>query len=210
MPDARLPETRPAAVVWDVGRVLYHWDLRHLFAKLIPDPAELEWFVTHVVTEEWHFQSDAGRPLAEMLPELKGRFPDHAALIEAYATRFVETLPYAVEGTHALVEQLAQAGVPQFALSNFGAEFWAMFRPTAPVFDHFAHLVISGEEKCAKPDPGIYAVLEQRCGLDPGTLLFVDDRADNIAAARARGWHGHIFTHADLLEAELRAHGLLG
>ena len=66
------------AVVFDVGRVLVQWDLRHLFAKLIDDPEELEWFVTHVVTPEWHFQHDAGRPLAEMLPELKAetRFAD--------------------------------------------------------------------------------------------------------------------------------------
>ncbi|MFN5644408.1 MAG: HAD family phosphatase, partial [Sphingomonadales bacterium] len=69
------------AVVFDVGRVLVQWDLRHLFAKLIDDPEELEWFVTHVVTPEWHFQHDAGRPLAEMLPELKAEYPAYTAHI---------------------------------------------------------------------------------------------------------------------------------
>src|SRR3546814_2254159 len=49
------------SVIFDVGKVLFDWDLRHLFAKLIDDPAELEWFVGHVVTPEWHFQHDAGR-----------------------------------------------------------------------------------------------------------------------------------------------------
>ena len=204
-----MSDVRVQAVVWDVGRVLYQWDLRFLFAKLIADPAELEWFVGNVVTEEWHFQSDAGRPLAEMVPELKARFPDHATLIDAYQARFVETLPQPVEGTHALVERLAQRGVPQFALSNFGAEFWAMFRPTAPVFDHFADCVISGEERCAKPHPGIYARLEARAGLPANGLLFIDDRADNIAAATQRGWHGHVFTHAAALEADLLARGLI-
>jgi 2-haloacid dehalogenase len=200
----------PSAVVWDIGRVLYQWDLRFLFSKLIADPAELEWFVTTVVTEEWHFQSDEGRPLAEMLPELKARFPQHHALIDAYHPRFLETLPAPVAGTHGLVERLATRGVPQFALSNFGAEFWAMFRPTAPVFDHFADCVISGEERCVKPDPAIYEVLERRSGLAPRALLFIDDRADNIAAARARGWHGLVFADAVTLEADLKAHGLLG
>jgi 2-haloacid dehalogenase len=204
-----MSEVRPKAVVWDIGRVLYQWDLRFLFGKLIDDPAELEWFVGNVVTEEWHFQSDAGRPLADMVPELKARFPDHHALIDAYHPRFLETLPAAVPGTHVLVERLAQLGVPQFALSNFGAEFWAMFRPTAPVFDHFRHCVISGEERCVKPDPAIYAVLEHRSGLPVADLLFIDDRADNIAAARARGWHGHVFTDAAALEADLARHGLL-
>ena len=200
----------PTAVVWDVGRVLFQWDLRFLFAKLIPDPAELEWFVTNVVTEEWHFQSDAGRPLTEMLPELKARFPEHSGLIDAYVARFVETLPHAVPGTHALVERLTQRGVPQFVLSNFGAEFWDMFRPTRPVFDHFELCVVSGQERRAKPDPAIYAILEQRVAVPPAQLLFVDDRADNIAAAQARGWHGHVFADAARLEAELIASGLLG
>src|SRR3546814_17449043 len=62
-------------VIVDVGRVLFDWDLRHLFAKLIDDRDQLEWFVTNVVTPQWHFQHDAGRPLAEMVPELKAGFP---------------------------------------------------------------------------------------------------------------------------------------
>ena len=63
----------PTAVVFDIGRVLFDWNLRYLFAKLIDDPAELEHFVGNVLTEEWHFQSDAGRPLHDMVPELAER-----------------------------------------------------------------------------------------------------------------------------------------
>ena len=48
------------AVVFDIGRVLVQWDLRLLFAMLIADPAELEWFTATVVTPEWHFQHDQG------------------------------------------------------------------------------------------------------------------------------------------------------
>jgi 2-haloacid dehalogenase len=199
----------PRAVVFDVGRVLYQWNLRFLFAKLIADPAEVEWFVTNVVTEDWHGQSDAGRSLAEMVAERIARFPEHAALIEAYRDRFNETIPAPVAGTHALVARLAARGVVLHALSNFGTEFWAQFRPTAPVFDGFDQLVISGEERCAKPDPAIYAILERRTGLAGAELLFVDDRADNIAAAEARGWRGHVFTGAAALEEELVALGLL-
>jgi hypothetical protein len=56
------------SVIFDVGRVLFDWDLRYLFAKLIAEKDELDWFVTNIVTPEWHFQHDAGRPLAEMVP----------------------------------------------------------------------------------------------------------------------------------------------
>jgi 2-haloacid dehalogenase len=56
-------------VVFDVGKVLFEWDLRHLFAKLITDKTELEYFVTHVVTPQWHYQHDAGRSLDDMVAE---------------------------------------------------------------------------------------------------------------------------------------------
>ncbi len=203
------PFAKPVAAVFDIGRVLFDWDLRHLFAKLIEEPVQLDWFLAHVLTEEWHFQSDAGRPLAEMVPELRDRFPDHAPLIDAYRDRFNETIDRPIEGAHALVRRLHTAGVPLYALTNFGAEFFAGFRPTEPIFELFADIVVSGEERVAKPDPRIYEIAEQRFGHPPQALFFTDDNPANVAAARARGWRAHLFTDAAGLEAELVSLGLL-
>ena len=200
---------RAQAVVFDIGRVLFDWDLRHLFAKLIDDPAQLDWFLAEVITEQWHFQCDAGRPLAEMVPERIREYPDHAHLIEAYRGRFNESIPGAVPGTHEIVRRLADSAVPLYALTNFGAEFWGGFRPLQPIFDLFADVVVSGQERVAKPDPRIYEIAERRFGVPPEALFFTDDNADNVAAARARGWQAHLFTSAAGLEAELIGAGLL-
>ncbi len=197
------------AVVFDVGRVLYRWNLAALFDKLIPDEGERAWFLANVVTEEWHFQHDAGVPLAQMVPELQARFPDHAHLIDAYSTRFNETIPGPVAGSLELVARLDAAGVPLYAITNFGAEFWAMFRPTAPVFDRFRDIVVSGEEKLAKPDSAIFHLAARRFGHEPRAMLFIDDNADNVAAAAALGWHVHHFAEASRLERDLAARGLL-
>jgi len=199
----------PKAVVFDIGRVLFDWDLRYLFAKLIDDPAQLDWFLAEVVTEQWHFQSDAGRPLAEMVPERIGQFPDHAPLIEAYQARFNETIPSPIPGTHEIVRRLAARGVPLYALTNFGAEFFAGFRPLQPIFELFADIVVSGDERVAKPDARIYEIAERRFGHPPGELFFTDDNPANVEVAGARGWHAHLFTEAAALEAELVAQGLL-
>jgi 2-haloacid dehalogenase len=201
---------RPSAVVFDIGRVLYDWNLRYLFEKLIDDSAELDHFLATVLTEEWHFQSDAGRPLAEMVPELKAKFPQHAALIDAYRDRFEETLPREIPGTHEIVHRLAAKNVPLYALTNFGAEFWARARRGWPIFDLFADVVVSGEERVAKPDPAIFAIAERRFGYAPAELFFTDDNPANVAAARARGWHAHLFEGAAGLEAKLVRLGLLG
>jgi 2-haloacid dehalogenase len=196
-------------VVFDVGRVLFDWDLRHLFAKLIDDKDRLEWFVTHVVTPEWHFQHDAGRPLAEMLPELKAEFPGHDALIDAYAARFNETIPGPMPGSLELVERLDEAGVPLFAITNFGHEFWEGFRPTQPIFDRFRGIVVSGTEQIVKPDPAIYRLVIERFDIDPAGALFIDDVAENIAGAESVGMAGHHFVDAATLERELVARGYL-
>ncbi|MBA4747493.1 MAG: HAD-IA family hydrolase [Sphingopyxis sp.] len=196
-------------VIFDVGNVLFQWDLRHLFAKLIADRQELDWFVTNVVTPEWHFQHDAGRPLAEMVAERKAEFPAHAALIDTYATRFNESVPGPVPGSLELVERLDAAGVPLFAITNFGHELWEIFRPTQPIFDRFRDIVVSGTEKLAKPDPVIFRLAIERFGIDPAGALFIDDVAANVAAAESVGINGHQFIHAKALESELIDRGHL-
>lgn len=197
------------AIVFDVGRVLFQWDLRHLFRKLIDDPAELEWFVANVVTEEWHFRHDAGTPLAEMLPERIAAFPKYAAHIRAYGARFHETIPGPVPGSLELVERLYAGDHPLFAITNFGAEFWSVFHPAQPVFKLFRDIVVSGQERLTKPDPAIYELAARRFGHAPEAMLFIDDSAANIAAARELGWQVHHFTDAASLEADLLARGLI-
>jgi 2-haloacid dehalogenase len=152
------------AVVFDVGRVIIQWGLRHLFAQLIADAAELDWFVANVVTEEWHFEHDQGRALDDMLAERKALFPDHHALIDAYRARFLETIPGPVPGTAALIERLAARDVPLFCITNFGAEFWPQFRPTVPVLEHFRDIIVSGDEVLAKPDAAIFDLAVRRFG----------------------------------------------
>ena len=201
--------TKITTVVFDVGKVLFEWDLRHLFAKLIADKAELEYVVTHVVTPEWHFQHDAGRPLAEMTAERTALYPKYKNEIDAYRTRFNETIPGPVTGSLEIVHELAERAVPLFAITNFGAEFWEMFRPTQPIFDHFGDIVVSGVEKMVKPDPDIYALALRRFGLKPGEAIFIDDNHDNVVSARANGFAAHHFTDAEKLRRELVALDLL-
>ena len=196
-------------VIFDVGRVLFEWDLRHLFAKLIADPAELDWFLGHIITPQWHFQHDAGRPAAEMVAERKLEYPDHAALIDAYAARFNESIPGPVPGSLELVERLDAAGVPLFAITNFGHDFWEGFRPTQPIFDRFQDIIVSGTEKMMKPDPAIYRLAIARFGIDPAGAFFIDDVAANVAGAESVGIAGHVFRDAATLEAELVARGYL-
>ena len=201
---------RTQAVVWDIGRVLVRWSMRALYEQLINDPVELDWFLANVVTETWHFQHDEGRPLAEMIAERVEQFPAYRPHIEAYGQRWLETVPGPVPGTHELVAALSAAEVPQYCITNFGVDTFAMFRPTFPVLDHFRDIVVSGAEKLAKPDPAIFALAERRFGHPAGAMLFIDDNAANIAAARECGWDVfHFQDNPAELAADLAARGLI-
>lgn len=108
-----------------------------------------------------------------------------------------------------LVERLAARGVPLYAITNFSAEFWPRFRHTAPIFDLFEDIIVSGAEQLVKPDPAIYRLALQRFNLAPGEALFIDDRAENIRAGEANGFPGHLFSGAARLRTRLEAEGLL-
>lgn len=196
-------------VVFDVGNVLFRWDPRFLYERLIDDDRALAAFLRDVVTHEWHFQHDAGRPFAETSAELIARYPEHRALIAAWGPRFNDSVGPAVEGMIPLVEDLDRAGVPLFAITNFADEFWAPFRATQPVFDRFRDIIVSGAERLVKPDRAIYELALRRFGLPADALLFVDDRAENVAGAEVVGIRGHLFRDAETLRRELLEYGLL-
>ena len=204
-----MSDNRVDAVVFDVGRVLYQWEMRLLFEKLTDDPVRLAKIVDEVVSEEWHKLHDAGRPLDQLLAERIALYPDFEPEIRAYATRFRETIPGPVPGSHALVERLAGRGVPLFAITNFAKDFWQEFRPHEPIFDRFRDIVVSGTERLAKPDPAIFTLAARRFDHDPARMLFVDDNAENIVSASECGWQVHHFTHAASLESDLAARGLI-
>ena len=99
--------------------------------------------------------------------------------------------------------------MPLYAITNFGADTWARFRPTFAIADRFRDIVVSGVECLAKPDPAIYALAQRRFGHDPAAMLFIDDSLANVTSARACGWQAHHFLGAVGLEADLRERGLL-
>ena len=195
---------RPTSIIFDVGHVLYDWDPRVLYERLIPEGEALDAFLRDVCTREWHFQHDAGRPFAETSAELIARFPEHEALIAAWGQRFSEQIPGPIAGMPELVAELDAAGVPLYAITNFSGEFFAPFRAQEEqLFDRFRGIVVSGDERLVKPDPAIYRLALERFGLAPGETVFVDDRADNVAGAEAVGMHGIVFTGATDLRTRL-------
>ena len=207
MPGA--PEGVAKGVVWDIGNVIVRWNPRTLYQKIFLDPAECDWFLSHVCTLAWNAEFDRGRPMAEGIAELCARHPDHASAIRAWRERWWETFSGPIPETVDAIEVLHARGAPQFGLSNMSAETAPGTLAMDPAFRRLGVIVISGEVGLIKPDPKIFALALARFGMDAGDLLFVDDNADNIAAARDAGFHTHHFQDPADLAPALGRIGLL-
>ncbi|MCK7614075.1 HAD family hydrolase [Roseibium sediminicola] len=197
-------------VVFDIGNVLVEWNPEHLYSRLIPDDAQRQVFLETVCTAEWNLQQDLGRPWPEAVAMLVQQHPDKADLIEAYYKDWHDMVPGEIPGTPALLAALKANGTPLYAITNFSSEKFAETQDRFPFLKtSFLDIVVSGDERLAKPEPQIYQVLFQRNGLDPAACLFIDDSAQNVAMARELGMTAHHFKEAGELEADLVALGLL-
>lgn len=198
------------AVVFDLGGVCIDWDPRHLYRKLFDgDDVAMERFLAEICTPDWNAEQDAGRSWAEAIERLTREHPDSRVLIEAYRDRWSEMLGDAFDETIEVLDQLRKARVPLFALSNMSAETFPITRPRYPFLEWFAGIVISGAEGIRKPDLRIYLLLLERYGLRPETTAFVDDVAENVAAAEALSMVGLLFRGGSGLRRDLVRLGLL-
>ena len=199
----------PGALLWDVGNVIVRWSPRTLFAKIFKEPAELDGFLSHVCTMDWHGETDRGLSFADNIARLTQLHPHHAAPIAAWWARWPEMFSGTIAETEAVMHDLAARGVAQYGLTNMSSESWPGVQAMSPVFGHFRDVVVSAEEGVIKPERRIYEIVLQRTGLAAADLMFVDDNADNIAAAEALGFHTHLFDDPAALRPTIQAHGLL-
>ena len=169
----------------------------------------MERFLAEVTTQDWNEAQDAGRPWAEAVEVLAARFPDQRPLIEAYRSRWAETLGGAIDGTVEVLSDLRERGVRLLALSNWSAETFPVARDRYPFLAWFEGIVISGEVGVAKPDVRIFETLIERHGVEPSRTVFVDDSEANVVAAEELGFIGVRFADPGMLRADLERLGLL-
>jgi len=197
-------------VVFDLGGVLIDWNPRYLYRKIFADEAEVEDFISRVCTQAWNEEQDAGRPLAEATALLMSEYPQHAAHIEAYYSRFDEMFSGPITGTVAVLAEIKQAGQHRlYALTNWAHETFPYALQTFAFLHWFEGIVVSGTEKTRKPFPAIYQTLLQRYAIDPAHTIFIDDNAANVRAAQEAGITSIQFRSPEHLRADLVAHGVL-
>ena len=182
-----------AAVVFDIGNVLIEWNPERFYDARLGEARRKAMFAgvdLHGMNE----LIDAGGPFRDTVYGWADRYPEWQAEIRWWFDHWIEMASPRIEGSIRLLRALRAKGVPVFALTNFGTDSFAYAQTQYDFLTEFDRAYVSGHLGVTKPDPAIYQAVEADCGIAPGALLFADDRADNIAAAAARGWQTHLFT----------------
>ncbi len=199
---------QPATVVFDVGKVLIEWDPRHLYRKVFDDPERMEWFLENVCSNTWNLEQDRGRPWPQAEQLLIDQHPDFVDEIRLFRRRWREMVPYAVDDSVAVLQDLLDAGVPLYAITNFAADTFREAQDIYPFLTRFRGIVCSGEIGAIKPDPVIYRRLAELHGVDLRTALFIDDSQRNVDGSKAAGMPAILFTDGPTLRRDLRQLGL--
>lgn len=195
-------------IVFDIGKVLIHYDPNLPYSRIIPDEAERRRFFDNVCTHDWNMEQDRGRGWAEAEAEIIARYPEREEQIRAFRLNWREMVPHAYEDSVTLMTGLIDAGHDVTMLTNFAADTFREAREMYPFLDLPRGVTVSGEVGLLKPDVAIYQRHAADFGLDPAACLFIDDVTVNVEGARAAGWQAVQFLGADRLRANLKDLGV--
>jgi putative hydrolase of the HAD superfamily len=105
------------------------------------------------------------------------------------------------------VNDLRTAGIKTGLLSNMPWDLVNYVRTHCRWMESFTFKTLSAEVGLIKPDPAIYEHSLLGLGVSAEEALFVDDRENNIGAARALGMHAIRFRSMAQLSEDLTALG---
>jgi 2-haloacid dehalogenase len=195
------PEIRH--IVFDIGKVLIHYDPELAYLELIPDPEERREFLATVCTSDWNVEQDRGRGWPEAEALLIDAHPDKEPLIRAFRANWRRMVPHAYDNSVEILERLIADGHDITMLTNFAADTFVEAQAMFPFLKAGRGVTVSGLVGLLKPDRAIYETHAGTFGLEPSATLFIDDSAANVAGAIAAGWDAVQFTGAQRLKEDL-------
>ncbi|MDQ6435949.1 HAD family phosphatase [Mesorhizobium sp. LHD-90] len=195
-------------IVFDIGKVLIHYDPDLAFSGLIPDAAERKWFFENVCTPDWNIEQDRGRTWQEAEALLIEMHPAHEENIRGFRRHWHKMVPHAYDDSVEIMEGLIEAGHDVTMLTNFASDTFVEARRRFDFLNRPRGVTVSGDVRMIKPERGIYEHHVASFGLEPAASLFIDDSQKNVDGAIAAGWQAVLFTDAATLRKDLAARGI--
>ena len=161
-------------VIFDLGNVLVKYDWETFLSSFEFDETTYRKVADAVFLSDAWQQGDAG-----ISPEEELRL-------------FIEGAPLYEKEIRMVFERLGEC-IEKYSYTDRLIRFFRE-KGTLSFIEEFDGGVFSYKEKCIKPDRKLYECLLERYSILPEQALFLDDRKENVEAARMLGIRGEVFT----------------
>ncbi|MEN0098039.1 MAG: HAD family phosphatase [Brucella pseudogrignonensis] len=195
-------------VVFDIGKVLLHYDPELAYLDVIPDEAERRWFLENICTGAWNIEQDRGRSWQDAEALLIEAHPEKSSHIRAFRQNWNLMVPHSYDDSVVILRGLIAEGNDVTMLTNFASDTLREAQGRFPFLTESRGVTVSGDIRMLKPDREIYDHHVASFDLDPAATLFIDDSPANVEGAKAAGWQAVHFTGAPKLADDLRSLGL--
>jgi FMN phosphatase YigB (HAD superfamily) len=197
------------AIIFDLGKVLVDFDYsiaaKKIAARSAKAPEDLHTFLG---SSPLLVDYESGRLTRETFYEaIRDAISFRGDLTEfgGYFADIFSEIP----GTIAIQTELRQRGFKTYIFSNTNDLAIEHVRRNFPFFKNFDGYIYSYEVGAMKPLPEVYSAMEKMCGRTGADLIYLDDRAENIAAGAARGWRAILHESPEKSRAALVRLGIL-
>ena len=199
----------PPVFIFDLGKVLVDFDYsiaeRKIAARSAIAPEALHTFLgSSPLLVDYESGRLTRQKFYEAIRDAVGFRGDLTEFSGYFADIFAE-----MPGTIALHAELRQRGFKTYIFSNTNDLAIEHVRRNFPFFKNFDGYIYSHEVGAMKPDASIYAAMEKMCGRCVADVIYIDDRAENIAAGAARGWRTILHESAEKTRRGLADFGVL-
>ena len=193
-------------IIFDIGNVLasFRWaDLFHDlgFAGEMFDRIAAATVLHPTMWNEFDRSLMSDEEIIAKCIERAPEYEQEIRLLFSKTELLVEEYTYSADW----IRSLKDRGYRVYLLSNYGKTSFEAARDKGrlsflPLVDGS---VISYEVQIVKPEPGIYQALLAKYNLNAAECVFLDDKAENVEAAKKLGFHGIV------VESEKQAKDML-
>ena len=178
----------PEAIVFDLGKVLLDFDYNIAARKIAnrgkSTAEEIQKFIDH---SPLLFRFETGLMTKEDFFSEICSATGFCGDFEEFAAHFSEIFS-PIEPMIEWQSTLQKKGIPTYIFSNTNELAIRHVRQSFPFFANFSGYVLSYEHGAMKPSAKLYEVVEWVTGKSGDAILYLDDRAENVAAGAARNW----------------------
>jgi FMN phosphatase YigB (HAD superfamily) len=176
----------PEVVVFDLGKVLVDFDYNIAAQKISQrgriTPEEIQKFIDHSL-----FRYETGLMTNEDFFAEVCAVTGFCGAFEEFAGHFGNIFS-PIDPMIEWHRTLRAKGIPTYIFSNTNELAIRHIRQHFPFFANFTSYIFSYEHGAMKPDAKLYEVVERISGKSGEAILYLDDRAENVAAGASRNW----------------------